>query len=385
MLYIVVAVSVMCLFNNCLSETSESSYFIGGNRQNEKYNYKKGQDKNYTVDSPLTEFIQRYVNKINNYEDRNIYTTLKPENSEISLLWAGSHLPQNRDANKNKQEWVTLEAIPWSISKVSKWESKSKPKHNNPSDKMHSQTQHYLENMHPNKHKYQEHNKFNQKLAISNPLMIDDAKFKDNLKLSSQLPYSEVADDDTNHYLNKDVITDGLLPNFPVEYGDINRRYSSSTEKYAETYPVQSNGEWILLSTTKAYKRPKNTLRSLPILAGSTHPSVGLTVLPSVKNSNVNMSTSQGEVSQGLQTSVTKVDHDRSSFRRRKRTKIVKSNVIEDNDMQSANRITSTDEKQNYLDSSAVAAAVGAGMIPATMALLVPFAMGSKENRSINK
>ncbi|KAK9685072.1 hypothetical protein QE152_g38321 [Popillia japonica] len=263
MLYIVVAVSVMCLFNNCLSETSESSYFIGGNRQNEKYNYKKGQDKNYTVDSPLTEFIQSL--KIQKYH------------------YSGQVRIYHKIVMQTK-----ISRNGWSSAKFSR--------------------------------------------RIWN----------------------------TNHYLNKDVITDGLLPNFPVEYGDINRRYSSSTEKSAETYPVQSN-------------------------AGSTHPSVGLTVLPSVKNSNVNMSTSQGEVSQGLQTSVTKVDHDRSSFRRRKRTKIVKSNVIEDNDMQSANRITSTDEKQNYLDSSAVAAAVGAGMIPATMALLVPFAMGSKENRSINK
>ncbi|KAI4463129.1 l1 transposable element-related [Holotrichia oblita] len=369
MLYIITVVSVICFFNNCLSETSASKYFIDKNRQNEKYNYKKDGDKNHTDYSPLTEFIERYVSKIYNNESRNTYTTFKPENLEISKFWATLDSPQNHNSSKNKQEWVTLEAIPWSISKVSKWERKNKYEDNNPWDRMQ-----HLGNIHPNMHNHQEHNKSNQE---PNPLIFDDTKFKASLKPWNQLPHSEVVHDTKNHYLDTDVITDGLLPNFPVAYGDLNQHYATlSTEKPAETYPLHPNGEWILLSTTKGYKRPKNKLRSLPMFAGSTHASVALTVLP------MNISISQGDVVKVLKNPV--IEPGPSVFKRKKRTKIVKTNIIGDNDAHSTNKVTSTVKKQNYLDSAAVAAAVGAGMIPATMALLVPFAMGSKKKRSIN-
>ncbi|XP_055390114.1 putative uncharacterized protein DDB_G0282133 [Condylostylus longicornis] len=158
-----------------------------------------------------------------------------------------------------------------------------------------------------------------------------------------------------------------------------------------------SNGEWILVTSNKGYEKPlkssrptrythntsKNssliTTSSQPILSildskppitnFRTHKSVKLYVLPSNSNETINLSHNGllevDKSSETVESSVAETDKKKGTKRKVKQMKLISvpvSNV--------------------HTDHSAVLAAVGAGMVPATMAMLMPMVLGRRK-RSI--
>ena len=316
--------------------------------------------------------------------------------AERPKSWNLLHVSSQNHPYDDRKGWVSLEAVPWSTSKVSKWQSKYKPKPNwlylgNDRDRYPSKPFHD-ENADKPSH-FGNYGDFPKKTNY--PQIDYDGDFgrpHHSHHSTFDKPHKKYPDFD-NRNCNKqtgDIVTDGLPPNFPSfssSPDQFNRRQGflpTSSEHYPVTYPSEGDGEWVLLSTTRGYKYPKRQ-RSLN-LAGSdsvnSHHSVQLTVLPPLKNSKLNMTKSHGgllEVESTFQT----VDQSQKVYERTRRLKQFKPTAAPvRNQIDTVSKVTSV-TKTNGLDTSAVVAALGAGMIPATMAMLVPMAMNGRRRRDL--
>uniref|UniRef100_A0A182P998 Uncharacterized protein n=1 Tax=Anopheles epiroticus TaxID=199890 RepID=A0A182P998_9DIPT len=204
---------------------------------------------------------------------------------------------------------------------------------------------------------------------------------------------------------NRDIITDGRPANFPkfaperagpspqpsaASYiGDA----GSGQRVRPVSYPDRGNGEWVLISTTKGYQYPKRRQGQRAITfspaTSTSHQTVKLTVLP-MKNA-LDMTTSHNgliEVSSSTQTVEDAVKQQKS---KRKGTGQYAgptgATVATKPDRKKKHPKTTPGAPQTFSlmrrdaaqDSSAVLAAVGAGMVPATMAILAPMVLGKKK------
>lgn len=222
-------------------------------------------------------------------------------------------------------------------------------------------------------------------------------------------------DDSVYYSMSDSVVTDPRPPNFPYEYealhqSSMNKRpqkrptqvvYAgseyesdkspvrpygdSSRPPYSDSSrPPYGDGQWVLLSTTKGYRNKKRqrSLNPVPEAADrvdvstmTSHQAVALTVLP-VDNAHTNMTTSHGgmlEVEKSFQTvEESKRDMDKKNDLETAASQIrpVKNRVIR-------RKIVSNVSP----DSSTLLAAVGAGMVPATMAMVVPMMLGRRRRR----
>ncbi|CAH0560675.1 unnamed protein product [Brassicogethes aeneus] len=352
--------------------------------------------------------------------------------------------PKNNNNYKNplddKKGWVSLEPVPWSISKISKWHPNTaaakptpsqrpwndyssslpyerpwesalnrpngqgyniKPQMENheyyddniqrPPNNQYSQQ---FENYRPNQ--AYNNNKptaiFNQKVQVRPSY--SESSYKTPLKISGY--YKDEEETKTNckdeKHFESGIITDGQLPDFPTEYRDAMRRRGS--EIHPDTHPTNGDGEWVLLSTTKGYKRPKNRQRSLDIKpqALGVQKSVHLTVLPPLKNSKVNMTTSHGGMLQ-VESTFETVEQSQKKFAKKQKLKKRRNRRPQKTGQKQSLKLQQQPQKISLPtvarrntgpDSSAVLAAVGAGMIPATMAMLVPMAMSGRKKRDLN-
>ncbi|XP_018565193.1 uncharacterized protein LOC108906439 [Anoplophora glabripennis] len=359
----------------------------------------------------LRDFLSSYAEKVikNKRPDR----SPSGEDKEGKKHWSLLNVREHNHPYDDKKGWVTLEPIPWSLSKISKWQSKSttterpwddfpshenKPPHNidYSNDRLSSWNKPTLENSYhygnrpqDNKNEYQLYYLDDDKSQYSKP----SAVYGQTVHLHAHTPYQRHPvkansyynhDHNCNHDEDVGIITDGKPPNFPSNYYE-NRRIG--TDLNPETNPDIGDGEWVLLSTTKGYKLPKSKQRSLEINPRSigTHQSVSLTVLPPLKNSKVNMTTSHGGLLQvdssfetveqaqrkyiKLQKMKDKPKRHSKPLKKKKPTRELTSSTI------------ATIPRNTPPDSSAVLAGVGAGMIPATMAMLVPIAMNGKRRK----
>lgn len=320
----------------------------------------------------------------------NIETDIPEENKSKS--WDLLHMQRHNHPFDDRRGWVSLEAVPWSISKVSKWQNKGERPgtgHENEFDRNYN-------NQKANKPNYKYKPTINYPIYEQNerPATYFAQKVHIHNQAYKSAPKPPLSKRPANNHhkhdenCNHEIITDGLPSNFPSEHQESNRRRGTSNEFLPERHPFKSDGDWVLLSTTKGYKRPKIHGRSMKEdnNSVSTHRSVRLTVLPPLKNSKVNMTTSHGGLLQVESTFQTVEQARRSYLKKQKsKNKPIKKPLrkIKPKYATSKSLISNvTARPSNVPDTSAVLAAVGAGMIPATMAMLVPIAMGKRRKRN---
>ncbi|GLV35792.1 hypothetical protein CBL_01056 [Carabus blaptoides fortunei] len=187
---------------------------------------------------------------------------------------------------------------------------------------------------------------------------------------------------------HRDIITDGRPGDFPNKpapkpYPMYDR---PGNLVHPATHPENGNGEWVLVSTTKGYQYPRSKYqRSIEVTPESvgTRRGIRLTVLPPEGDSTVNMTTSHGgllEVESTFQSveEAHKLFSETLKTGNKTRVKIGKKPVrqtVLKNPKRPGKRVPVVHKQQ---DATAVLAAVGAGMVPATMAMLVPFVTGRK-------
>ncbi|XP_074038455.1 uncharacterized protein [Leptinotarsa decemlineata] len=312
----------------------------------------------------------------------------------------------------DKNGWVSLDAIPWSVSKISKWKSKPEPVkqywnnkphierpqqggydefHISTSDRYNPQVDtnkyqiYYLQESQPN-HIRPSFSKPPTPVSDSLHSQLTPSFYRKPEGYNQQEEFIKRAQH-CNHGEEESILTDGQPPNFPKREFT-NRRLGA--EPLPPNHPFTGNGEWVLLSASTGYKYPKKQ-RSMRLNSSAinTHKSVHLTVLPPAKGSKVNMTTSHGGILQvestfeSVEQSQKKQQKLQKLKRKQKRpTKLVKkrkppiSKVVTESAIVTVPRSTG-----NGGDSSAVLAGVGAGLIPATMAMLVPLAMNGGRKR----
>lgn len=342
---------------------------------------------------------------------------------------------KKHDPYKEKDGWVQMEAIPWSSSQISKWQSNHKPvkparpqEYNRPdpyhsissSNEYHKPSYSSYEGVkgyqRPNRPTYEyAQNSFSVKpnldfdrvyhkpsyaVHVSNrPSWNDDPK-----------PYVGVEYPDSSFPVDedRDIITDGRPSNFPSSYSP-RRPYEPLQARPTNsirppTHPQNGNGEWVLLSTTKGYQYPRQKKeRAIAITPNSigVKRSVQLTVLPPEKNSKINMTTSHGgllEVDATFET-VEESQKIMSERLRQKNTTEAPPKVLKLKKKKPQKSHPRNDEislpvvpqdsrmhhNHHRPDTSAVLAAIGAGMVPAAMAMMMPFVgAGKRRRRSVN-
>lgn len=307
----------------------------------------------------------------------------------------------------DRKGWVTLDPIPWSVSKVSKWKPKPLETPWNSYHSIQDQTNwdnDFLDHTRPLS-QYQYNKKpeedqdgskvyyFSDKNPVVNkpfsrPFTVYDQQVqtsfhKNPIKVNDL--YNRPPQETPFNGHKDGIITDNNAPNFPIE-NPYNRR--SGLEEKPEPHPFMGDGEWVLLSTTRGYKAPRLGQKSLDFRPQSirTQKSIQLTVLPPLKNSKVNMTTSHGGLLQVESTFETveqahkkyqKQQKDKTKKRKRpqgllKRRKKKIAKAQGSATLASAPRST---------EGSAVLSAMGAGIIPATMAMLLPVVKGRKRRR----
>ncbi|CAG4961800.1 unnamed protein product [Colias eurytheme] len=364
------------------------------------------------------------------------------DNGKVFTTWNRLKVKQHKHPYDDKDGWVTLEPVAWSSSKISKWKpnvKKQKPSYwNEDEDTKFSSDDKYSSypdmESDSNKFSYNYPQKkptlsrpgfINNKLHIppeydtelpskptwtKNKIPTQQQQSLHNLQLSwspddSRRPYRPNCDrndnyhnEDNNYYGSSDsVVTDSRPSNFPYEYealhqASMQRRpmrrptqviyADADPEDDRSSRPPYGDGQWVLLSTTKGYRNKKRH-RSLEVPEENSdvptitsHQSVSLTVLP-IDDAHTNMTTSHGgllEVERSFQTvEESKQDMDKMTYLQGEASEVrpVKKKVIRKKLVPS----------NNSPDSSTVLAAVGAGMLPATMAMVVPMMLGKKRRR----
>lgn len=388
---------------------------------------------------------------------------------------ANDTLERNKNRGDNPYDdrngWVTLEAIPWSKSKISKWQANQEtqkpwPEHKPWEKPQSSERPSYEDNVpwyEKQKPHYAEHHGSHQKpwyeserpkpsepSRPSRPSYFDDNDFDERPNYAQKWP-PENNKQSWNKYSSPlketpDIITDDRPSNFPgnwekpqlskplytfdripegnrdhnkndwntqrydppSKYEQLNNRpsnfprpsssafdrpnfsqYQYSTD-HPQTHPANGDGQWVLLSTNRGYSKSRQ--RSIQIGVSNAEPppilnkkngdnprvavmsskrQVRLTVLPSVNGTNT--TTSHGGLLEVEKTFKT-VDQSQREYENDRLTTAPS--------VQLAKRpIRNTGNKQP--SNSAVLAAVGAGMLPATMAMVIPMMLGRKK-RSLN-
>ncbi|CAK1543017.1 unnamed protein product [Leptosia nina] len=364
------------------------------------------------------------------------------DNGKVFTSWNRLKVKQHKHPYDDKDGWVTLEPVAWSSSKISKWKpnvKKQKPSYwNDDEDTKYSSDDSYptYQDADSDTNKYT-YNFPQKKPTLSRPGFINNklhippeydmevpskptwTKKKPSMQqmqgpqMSMHNLQSSWSPDDSRRpnkpncdkdesYPNEDsvyygssdsVITDSRPSNFPYEYEALHQSTmqrrplrrptqviyaDAEPEDDRSSRPPYGDGQWILLSTTKGYKNKKRH-RSLDVPEENTpiitsHQSVSLTVLPS--DTLANMTTSHGgllEVEKSFQTvEESKRDMDKkfdlqadASEQRPVKKKAIKKKLV----------------STSSPDSATVLAAVGAGMVPATMAMVVPMMLGKRRRR----
>lgn len=229
--------------------------------------------------------------------------------------------------NKDRDGWVTLDAVPWSSSTVSKWQGYGnknddrRPGSLGPPDRPFNRPNRPYNNNN-NNYDADEDNFYRPK-----PLFNDDrpstlstwTRPQAMSRPGSQYAFSTFSGGGTDHaddFYDKpsgnnkpwsdDIITDHRPANFPrqppkradvySEENDDRHRPSSH-----HSHPIEGNGEWVLISTTKGYQAPANrrqqgkramsfqqTAASLNAPHFVAHKGVKLTVLPALGSDSKN-------------------------------------------------------------------------------------------------
>lgn len=367
-----------------------------------------------------------------------------------------SHYNDNRynkfqNANNNpyndKNGWVTLDAIPWSTSKVSKWHPNkninqrptyghvqpvspnwpddlssvpyqpSRPPHpQNNFDPFSDDDYRPVHGYRPPKPSYSYDTETPSKPSWSS--FADNRPHtygqKPNTDYYTHRPpaysygYSDNNYSPSNNYdsqykpshWNEDIITDGQPSRFPEKQSYQPRPQPPSPtppphsyyNQHPSSYPSNGNGEWVLISTTKGYHFPTKygkraialtnsdssasaSQQQSSITAASTSSnvqSVQISVLPKGGMNSTNTTTSHDGIievdasNESVEESVMTTTLSPTTTKKPKQVKLRRKKLTR-------KKIPLSSRQK---DSTAVLAAVGAGMVPATVAMLMPMVMG---------
>lgn len=304
----------------------------------------------------------------------------------------------------DRKGWVSLDPVPWSVSKVSKWKPKTTEA---PWDSYHHSNQEpnqwendFVEHTRPaSQYPYKKKPEvrpdpykvyyINDKNTIVNkpvsrPFTVYDQNVQTNYHRNPVKINDFYRPQNSFNSHQDGIITDNAPSNFPVD-DTFNRR--SGQEQKPEPHPFLGDGEWVLLSTTRGYKAPRHGQRSLDFRPQSirTQKSVHLTVLPPLKDSKINMTTSHGGLLQ-VESTFESVEQAHKKYQKQQKDKTKKRKRLngllkrKKKVVKNATDSTVTAAPRSS-DSSAVLAAMGGGIIPATMAMLVPVMNGRKRRR----
>lgn len=374
----------------------------------------------------LEEFLKKYTEKlVKPHESEKLETHAEEPRRRFSGVYSSDKRWDLISSQKHnhpyddRKGWVSLEPVPWSVSKISKWQSKYKPQEsdrpwygNEPSNfnpykyKPPRPNANYYSDSSDDDDFFKRKPSFGTSNFHAQKLQVQTNLEEPTNYFNQQRPpyFNEEEDEDSGG-----IITDGLPANFPESGNELPYRRQGSQDSHPTTHPTNGDGEWVLLSTTKGYKypKPKSRQRSLTVDGDSigVHRSVRLTVLPPLKNSKVNMTTSHGGLLQVESTFQTVEEAQKQYFKKQKLKNRLRATTKrphrvlkpaqqpqqepaeedeEDSQEPSPLAGTTVTTRNNAPDTSAVLAAVGAGMIPATMAMLLPMAMGGRRKRNVN-
>lgn len=429
------------------NDTNTHVVKISSSRNNNK-NYHDNKNKELAEVEPAVEPTNRLASlHLDEDDDPDAVTIDGKSRPHWSLIQAQHHNHPYDD----REGWVTLEAIPWSTSKISKWQSHNsgnkrpqwttfpkplnnydtRPPNQDWPSKPWDRPQY---NDRPNDWK---HEKPIKPLYLIGNRPVDenwsqDTTHKPLIHLERPVgdyDYKPVGDYDYNkpsqghnqQWINSnspDIITDGAPENWPISNrpgspggpggpgsfkpwsqseGDYSHHQDHYDEDYKHepnrrpptsvtyhdggkphTHPDSGEGEWVLLSSTKGYSLPirhhsyQRAITFNPKPISSTR-AVKLTVLPAL-NGTANMTTSHGGLLEVESTFQSVEDAQRDEAFKR----------LEANDTKVAQPVRLVSRPISKRGSGrAVLAAVGAGMLPATMALLVPMMLGRKKRSTV--
>lgn len=365
--------------------------------------------------------------------------------------YSHKHQSQTNPYN-DKDGWVTLEAVPWSSSKVSKWHPHTNKfgnknsydtplSHNQPNYSDNDQNHqgfpkprpppsHYHDDFNEDytdddhltlKPVYTSYDPYKQPQSNNRPQYSSNSPWSQNQNSGyekrptykprprPQYDYSHSSSNNNHQYddddrqessehwhdvdrntpkpWNQDIVTDNRPSNFPIR-SPSKRPHSSDRDptKYRPfSHPESGNGEWVLVSTTKGYQRPTRHGQRAMSLSNiqpndlTSHHSVKLTVLPS-KNDTFSYDRKPMALSHGgmleVESSFESVEDSAAANLSSNKKPIVKKRKVY-RSVPMKKGMTSSD------DGSALLAAVGAGMVPATMAMLMPMVLG-RRRRSVD-
>ncbi|XP_049874963.1 uncharacterized protein LOC126373050 [Pectinophora gossypiella] len=357
-------------------------------------------------------------------------------NGKVYTSWNRLKVKQHKHPYDDKDGWVTLEPVAWSTSKISKWKPNIK-KHkptvwNDDQDRFPTDDPYNSYQGMGNSYNYPQkkptptsmprpqyiNNKLHvpidydaeipskpswakpQQSSFTSTWSPDESRRPHRPNCDSHESYP--ADDSVYYGISDSVVTDHRPSNFPHEYEALHQAVvhrplrrptqvvyagSSDFDSDRSSRPPYGDGQWVLLSTTKGYRNKKRQ-RSLNPAASddrtdypsvTSHQAVALTVLP-VDNAHTNMTTSHGgllEVEKSFQTvEESKRDMD----------KLQDLGTAGTQHKPVYNRVVKRKIVSNVSpDSSTVLAAVGAGMVPATMAMVVPMMLGRRRRRDLSE
>ncbi|XP_029670076.1 uncharacterized protein LOC115239613 [Formica exsecta] len=346
---------------------------------------------------------------------------------------------------EDRNGWVTLEAIPWSKSKISKWQANPSTQRPWPEIKPWDKpsmkpwaSDHTIRPTYENnkpwydkpKPNWSDNNENSYQKPISRPPYHSDDTAQ---KWPSEKPYWNKYE---THRPNSDIITDDRPANFPntwsrpqtasyqfvdkytekdqsgdgSDWHDYPSKYEQDrprptliterpnfshyqyTNNHPSNHPASGDGQWILLSTNRGYSKSRQrsikidtvnvpetfkatnmTSRgngnrynrpAIPVMTSKRQ--VRLTVLPSINGTNT--TTSHGGLLE-VEKTFKSVEQSRKEYEMGKLT----------TEPSIPNKRPIRHTLSGQPSSSAVLAAVGAGMLPATMAMMIPMMLGRRK------
>lgn len=438
---------------------------FGNDHKEESHDQSKPRTTVYSPDL-LKKFMDDYANKVKNsspetkqklqeillFDDDNEDVNF-PLNSQPEEKYGHNQHDWNQDQNQFDDRryerppnsgWVTMDVVPWSSSKVSKWQGhvqrlphrpdtsrpidygstddfddryqqQSQNNYNRPSpsrpsyndfdevDRFSSSVHHHNNHQHNTPH-YSSHN--SNKYPDSKPSYYD---YQTSSSSQSNNHYNSPPPDkhqDIYRPWHGDIITDNRAPDFPDQhsshgsYPNKNRRPGESSydnynngeynhrphNTHKSTRPTQSpesgNGDWILVSTTKGYHRPRNGQRAVAVKPQpiSNHKTVRFSVAVDKKPQQSTFSFDSEAHNDDQDQSG---EHSMTTSHR----PVKKLSTVHDQQSQKKQQKKVAKKVMSVgggVDSSAVLAAVGAGMVPATVAMLMPMIAGRRKKRDLS-
>ncbi|KAL5277460.1 hypothetical protein ACFFRR_002601 [Megaselia abdita] len=358
-----------------------------------------GESKRQIVYAPtlLSKYIDEYNRKKNNDFGEDSRSTDSRSSEEEYRSYGRPQLPSQpqKSPYRESEGWVTLEAVPWSKSKVSIWKAGSKPNGDHSLESLEnesipsyglsahfSQKQPQKGYLPPKSHTYL--SRYPDKVVkekegiITAPPIDRFYEYGSNDRSDSAYSHSLGYPGDI---MNKEFQSQPVKHR-PPAVGNYRDHHLPSS------YPENGNGEWVLVSTTKGYQKNRSSPKKLSLENSQKentqksptnyrmHKALKLTVLPpkdkSMKmvlshNGLIEVAESVNPISsdQNIEAAVLSASKNKKKKRQtvKQEMKIVKAVPVNVN--------------HSAYDKSTVLAAVTAGMVPASMAMMVPL-LGKK-------